>query len=164
MKLGNLSGEGGFWKAKQRNQKQGTHLLLSSWKWRPASGQLKKLKKACCSQTANRGLQHSFTMLFKQEAQGNPRLCTLSLAATTTGSSSSKGIQHHGTTNPAQKAKPDDAGIICSGCHYFFHSVASKQTSEKSNTPRRATHVGNKHLRWAGGRTTTPPPLPAAVA
>lgn len=89
--------------------------------------------------TDSRGLQHSFTMLFKQEAQGNPCLCTLSLAATTTGSGSSKSIQHHGTTNPAQKAKPDDAGIICSGCHYFFHSVASKQTSEKSNTPRRAT-------------------------
>lgn len=62
MKFGNLSGEGGFWKAKQKKQKHGTLLLLSLWKSRPVFGQLKKLKKACCSQMRNRALQYSFTM------------------------------------------------------------------------------------------------------
>lgn len=109
MKFGNSSEEG-FWKAKQRKQKQGTHLLLSSWKSRPAFGQLKKLRKACCSQMANRGLQHSFPMISSKRLKATPASAlSLPLSATVTGSS--KGVQHQGTTNPAQKANPDDAGI-----------------------------------------------------
>lgn len=72
MKFGNSSVEGGFWKAKQSKQKRGTHLLLSSWKSRPAFGQLKKLKKAYCSQMANRGLQHSFTMSSSKRLRATP--------------------------------------------------------------------------------------------
>lgn len=86
---------------------------------------------------ANRSLQHRFTMSSSKRLKAAPAsalslpICQchqLQQGCTATGNNQPNSPKANTT---AQNA--DDAGITCSGCHYFFHNRASKHTSEKGN-------------------------------